>query len=497
VLALLAVALVWYADRQFELTPVVVTNELKTIAVLPFVDMSSGSDQGYFADGLSEELTNRLTQLDGLLVTGRTSSFYFKGRNEDLRDIGQRLSVNHILEGSIRKSGDELRISAQLIDVNSGFHLWSDTFDRPYQDIFEIQEEIAESVATALSITLSVGQLGRFEGGTDNLGAFDAFMLGSAVMREFTAKSTLRAIQHFNKAVELDPDFALAWNRLANTYRIAWLTLGNDDAEHWDRLADQALARALAIAPDAQYVLETAAYIQVDRRNWSGARSLLEKIKSVGPGQDRVEAGAYLDLMAKTGNIAEALSAKERWRSVDPLHPDLSMYLGHLYLSQDRIDDALAEFEAGRQLDGYRSQLSMEGLLASLASGRDDLIRDWLDRTVEDQQPGAKGVNVAMRERFGDADAALSWLRAASAAGDVADYYVIVWGSYYGDYELALSAMRRSPDLWVFWTPLVQPLRGTPEFKEILVDVGLVDYWRQHGWNDYCKPSGELEFECS
>lgn len=492
VLLLITIGSGWHFSRG----PAPVVTTINSVAVLPFVDLSTTQDQEYFAHGLSEELINRLTQLKGLLVTGRTSSFYFEGRNEDLRSIGRQLSVNHVLEGSVRKSKDELRITAQLIDVNSGFHIWSETFDRQNDDIFSIQEEIAEAVATALSIKLSVGQLGTFEGGTNNLEAFDELMLGNAALDEFGAESTLRAMRHFARAVELDPGFAVAWNRLANTYRVAWLTLGSDDADRWDRLADDALAKALAIVPDAVFALDTAAYMQVDRGNWSEARRLLERVSGNEPVGALLEGGAYMDLLAKTGNITEALGFGQRWHNVDPLHPDVSMYRGHLLLSQGRIDDALDEFERGRQLDGFRAQLSIEGLIASLASKRSDLIEVWLDRAVEDQQPGAKGVHDAMRERFGDSNAALQWLRAAYNSRSVADYYVIVWASYYGDDELALAAMRRSPDLWAFWTPLTRHLRVRPEFEEILVDIGLVDYWNEYGWNDFCQPVTSDDFEC-
>ncbi|MDX1518447.1 MAG: winged helix-turn-helix domain-containing protein, partial [Woeseiaceae bacterium] len=252
-----------------------------SVAVLPFVDLSENQDQGYFVDGLSEEMINRLTRIDGLQVTGRTSSFYFKGRNEDLRSIGARLGVGHILEGSVRRSGDRLRVTAQLVDLRDGFHVWSDTFDRNPADIFQIQDDIAEAVARALSIRLSVGDLGTLEGGTRNVDAFEAVLQGNALALEFDAASVLRSIELYRRAVELDPEFGLAWERLANIYRNAWLVLGRDEYEHWAELADEAIAEALRIAPTSPHVLTTAAYMHADRQQWPEALGVLDRVAEV------------------------------------------------------------------------------------------------------------------------------------------------------------------------------------------------------------------------
>ena len=487
-----AVVGLWSMGRGVPRAPA----EENSVAVLPFVDMSATQDQGYFVDGLSEELINRLTRLDGLLVTGRTSSFHFKGRDDDVRAIGRQLSVRHVLEGSVRKESGQLRIAAQLIDVESGFHLWSDSYERPYGDVFAIQDEIADAVATALSVRLSVGDMRDFVGGTTHVEAFEEFLRGSALTKEFTAETMLRAIQRLEKAVELDPGFTLAWVRLANAYRTAWLTLGNEDVERWWESADYAIGKALSLSPNEAYVLNTAAYLEVDRQNWDEAHRYFDRVlASQRPGSVH-ESHGYLDLLAKVGKANAAVRLKERVLLRDPLHPDTAMYLGHLYLMQGRFDDALAQFEAGMQLEGYRSQLSHEALVGALASRQPELASDWLDRVIQYQQPGAMGVHTAMRDRFGDADAALRWLREGFKAQSISDYYVIVWASYYGDYDLVLQAMRRTPDLWAFWTPLTQAVRTTPEFKQVLVDIGLVEYYRERGWNDFCRPLGESDFEC-
>lgn len=492
VLVLIGIAGFWPSERDPAPGPVTENS----LAVLPFVDLSESQSQGYFADGLTEELINRLTRLQGLSVTGRTSSFYFKNRNEDLRDIGNQLSVQYILEGSVRKSSGGLRITAQLVDVDSGFHLWSKTFDRPFDDIFVIQEEIAESVARTLSISLSVGEIGTVPGNTRNIEAFDEYMLGGALLAEYTAESDLKALNHFRRATEIDPDFALAWFRLASTYRLLWLTLGEDDRETFDRLAGEAFARAEALVPDASYIIHEAAYRAADRRNWSEARRLFDKLQDSADSWRIGGFGADLNFLLWTGHVEQAMRAKSRFETYDPLHPDLATFLSHIHLLQGRIDDALAVIEGAMDLGGWQSPLSVEGLVAALASQRPDEIRFWLEQAAAHQLPGAKGVHDTMLELFDDPDRALAFLRRAFEDQSVPDYYIIVWASYYGDYELALGAMRRSPDLWAFWTPLTQPLRATAEFRQILVDIGLVDYFREYGWNDYCRPTGATAFVC-
>ena len=463
----------------------------QSVAVLPFVDMSPEQDQEYFADGLSEELINRLTQLDGLRVTGRTSSFYFKDRNEDLRTIGTTLSVSHVLEGSVRKSGDQLRITAQLVDVSDGFHLWSDTYDRPQADLFVIQEDIADAVANALSIRLSVGELGSVVGGTQNVDAFEELMLGNAAHKEFDAENIVRAIDHFRRATELDPEFAIAWLELANVYRNAWLVFGTDDQQNWRRMADEAIAEARRIAPDSIAVLMTFAFMHADRQNWREAMATLDRVAEIESPEYVRRTGIYTDFMTKTGRISEALLVKERARWIDPLHAGTCMYLAHLYAIDGRPELSFAELERGWEFGAYRPQLAAEGVAVALSAGDESQLRLWLERAVAYEQPGARGAHTAMLAHLGDRDAALEWLHDAYAESGSTDYYVVLWASYLGDTELAFAALERSLDLWAVWLPVVAPLRSEPGFVEVVSAAGLDEYWETYGWGEFCEPDGD------
>jgi len=185
----------------------------KSIAVLPFANLSADEDQEYFSDGLSEEILNKLAQVADLQVAARTSSFYFKGRNEDMREIGQQLGVNYILEGSVRRANDELRITAQLIQAENGFDLWSDNFDRSIEDVFAVQDEIAQAVTQALSITLQAGVFSQ-PGMTSNVQAYDAFLRSRQSTSQVTAASTRRGVEEMELAISLDPAFTHAWQYL-------------------------------------------------------------------------------------------------------------------------------------------------------------------------------------------------------------------------------------------------------------------------------------------
>jgi TolB-like protein len=189
-----------------------------SIAVLPFVNLSADVAQDYFSDGLTEELMTQLARFDGLQIAARTSSFAFKGRNEDLRDIGRQLNVAHLLEGTVRRAGMELRITAQLVNAQTGYQLWSDRFDAELLDVFEIQEQIATAVAEALSVALRVGRITRIEGGTTNVEAYDHYLRAIALLRRGTPPGDLlRAADEFREALARDPAFEVARGNYALT----------------------------------------------------------------------------------------------------------------------------------------------------------------------------------------------------------------------------------------------------------------------------------------
>jgi len=456
--------------------------------------LSPDGDQEYFADGLAEEFIARLTQLDGLLVSGRASSFYFKERNDDLESIGQRLSVSHVLEGSVRKADDELRITARLTDTMSGFQLWSDTYEGAVADVFAIQEQIAEAVATALSIKLSVGTLGAIEGGTNNVDAYDAYLAGNAAYQQ---DDILHAIRHYEQAVELDPGFAVAWAQMADACQQAFWDLGDSGADGWLLRRDKAISQAVRAAPESTQVLTSLAQFEIRRGNLQEAHRLFDHIH----GRDDEGAAqfsiAYVDLLIKTGNVQQALWVARSIQRRDPMHPMLPNHISHLYLSLGRLEKALEVIERGYASVKPKRYLAIEGIVVALAMNEPDEIKKWVARWRRWYPPANRPRFLpAKLEGLFDDDHSPDWLRAAFEDSGGYDYHVINWAGYFGDDELVLEAMWRSFDLWAFWTPLTAQARTTDEFKMIVRDAGLVDYWQQYGWNDFCAPSGIEGFEC-
>ncbi|MGH8028763.1 MAG: hypothetical protein ACREO3_02395, partial [Arenimonas sp.] len=227
----------------------------RSIAVLPFVDMSQGKDQEYFSDGITEEILNALTRVEGLKVAGRTSSFHFKGRNENLQVIGTALGVAHVLEGSVRKQGDRIRITAQLIKVDDGFHVWSQNYDRKLDDIFAVQDEISGAIATALESRLApVAPLSA----TIDPQTYDIYLRARQTLARRTIEDIDEAAGLFAGVVERAPDFDAAWSGQAKALSLSWGYSGGAARRDTPTRARNAAERALALNPanaEAQMIL--------------------------------------------------------------------------------------------------------------------------------------------------------------------------------------------------------------------------------------------------
>src|SRR5437016_12711925 len=218
-----------------------------SIAVLPFLSLSADPENEIFSDGMSEEIISALMQIKNLHVAARTSSFSFKGKHVDLRVIGEQLNVRTVLEGSVRKSGKRLRITAQLVNAADGYHLWSERYDREMKDVFAIQEEIAKSIAQRLEVTLDSEQQPLFRAGTDNLEAFKFYMQGRSLFFQ-RGMRLVPSVEYFKKAVTLDPKYGLAWSGLADAYNmVAFYGLARPEA--CLPPAKEAAQRAIALDP--------------------------------------------------------------------------------------------------------------------------------------------------------------------------------------------------------------------------------------------------------
>jgi TolB-like protein/Tfp pilus assembly protein PilF len=271
-----------------------------SIAVLPFLDMSEKKDQGYFSDGLAEELIDQLAKIPGLHVIARTSSFSFKDKSEDIPTIAKQLNVANILEGSVRKAGNRLRVTTQLIRADSGEDLWSETYDRQLKDVFQVQDEIAGAVVSALKLKLAPGQQAANAHRTSNTEAYNQFLL----CKQFGARSKLddyqRAVAACRKAIELDPGYAAAYAELSVAEALV--------------TAD----KAIAMAPDEADGYAARGFMRRYEWDWTGAQADLEKALALDPGDIRVQT-RYGLLLGSLGRLPEAIAAMKKATSSDPL----------------------------------------------------------------------------------------------------------------------------------------------------------------------------------
>ena len=347
IVALVGGTLWWYVSRIDERAWVVDTGEPDTrhalppdaasIAVLPFVDMSPGKDQEYFADGMSEELLNLLAQLPQLRVISRSSAFSYKGKDVKLADVAQELNVAHILEGSVRKAGNQVRITAQLIDARSDTHLWSQTYDRTMDDIFAIQDEIAAAVVEQLKIKL-LGTPPKTQATTPE--AYALYLQAVYLQRQFTPESLIQAIDLYKRALAVEPNYAQAWLGLANVY-LSQANKGLLPVETGFLLARDAIDRALVIDPHLAGANRVLSSIEEANGDFAAEAAHIQRALELDPGDlSSILHAAGLAMLL--GRSRQAIELYEFAAVRDPVMPNAHFNLGVAYYCAGRSDDAIA-----------------------------------------------------------------------------------------------------------------------------------------------------------
>jgi TolB-like protein len=493
--AVLIVGAAWWSMSHRGGIPATQSSQGGTaLAVLPFVNLSPDPEQEFFSDGLTEEILNQLAQVKDLRLTARTSSFAFKGKNEDVRVIGQQLGVANLLEGSIRKDGNQLRITAQLINATDGTHLWSKTYDREMSGVFAVQEEIARDVAQALSIKLDVGNMSRAQGGTTNIEAYEKYLKAQALLGQWKWDE---AVPYYREAVALDPDFVRALVGLASVNG----PLVNEQER------TRASARVAELAPDSAWALLVRAQELMNQREWSEAEVALNKMIAGTSGwEDEAFLGAFFDML--TGRVNESLNGWQRLAQLDPLGLGSCTILAQALDAAGRAPQAQTEYERCRKLEGDHEFSELDALLRlwSRKDASPAAVRAQFSIFLQITTPESP-LHKRMFELLGDKTASLAALHEAFENPPGQNWlwmdYVAKYADHYGDKDLALVALRRAYVDWRsgavhnLWRPYETNLRTDPRFKEIVRNIGLVDYWRSSSnWGDYCKPVGEDDFEC-
>jgi len=313
-----------------------------SVAVLPFVNMSGDPNNEYFSDGLTEELLNVLAKIDALKVAARTSSFHFKGQTGDIAEIGRRLGVATVLEGSVRQSGSRFRITAQLINAADGYHLYSETFDREMDDIFAIQDEISSSVAKALEVRLLDKDIDpQHTGGTTNTEAFQAYLLGVHYRNRGDDKDTLyAAIDAFKKATDLDPEYAKAYVGLANSWSHMALNSFTSYEEGCGNMV-AALNRALELAPQLSEAQWTLGRLRLNhRQDLHGAIKAFNNALELNPGNVDVQV-EYSKVQCYQGHYDDGIAAARQAVELDPVSLVANHNLGHVLYFSRHYDEAI------------------------------------------------------------------------------------------------------------------------------------------------------------
>jgi serine/threonine protein kinase/tetratricopeptide (TPR) repeat protein len=423
---------------------------LPSIAVLPFADMSREKDQSYFCDGIAEEIINALCRVQGLRVASRTGSFQFKDGAAGLREIGQALRVDHILEGSVRKSGSRLRITVQLIEAGRGFHLWSESFDRELSDVFAIQQEIAENIVRSLRVTLSPQEKGALaEVPTSHVQAYDYYLRGRSFYYRYGRHDIEFALQLFSRAVELDPEYVLAHAGLADCWSYVFLYSERKDAVRLQ--AEAAGRRAVELAPEsAQAQASLGAALSLGPQK-DEARAAFEKAIRLDP--TLYEAWYFYARQAfASGDLPKARTLYEEAMRVRPEDFFAPLLVAQVYQELGRPEDARAARERGVALVAKHIDLHPDdaralymGANGLVALGEMDKGLEWARRArrIDPDDPMLLYNLGCIHALAGDAENAIDCLERAASGG------LLQKGWYEHDGDL-------------------DPLRGHPRFKALL-----------------------------
>ncbi|MGH7460458.1 MAG: tetratricopeptide repeat protein [Longimicrobiales bacterium] len=343
---------------------------LDSIAVLPFTDLSSTHDQEYLGDGIAEELLNALNKVADLQVAARTSAFAFKNQNADIKEIGQKLGVDAVLEGSVRKEGNRLRITAQLIRSANGYHLWSETYERELSGVFQLQDEISRSILNALRLQLGSGQKQLVRTGTQNVQAYELYLKGRFYWLKQRPETLEQARQFFQQALDLDPSFALAHVMLSAAY----VDLASEgDREQNIARGRAALNRALALDPELPAAHGALAFLyDTYDFNFVAAENEYRKALEVDANLS-VTLHDFAQMLAALGRFDEALVHARRAAELDPLTPWISSGVGRVLTRMGRYDEALRELEKAQALEPMRARTQWDIARAYSFKGTHDL----------------------------------------------------------------------------------------------------------------------------
>ena len=472
------------------------TLEQQSVAVLPFANMSDATGSEYFSDGLAEEILNALAQIPGLRVPSRTSSFSFRGKQPDLKEVADALRVAHVLEGSVRRDGQRIRVTAQLIDARTDSHLWSKTWDRQLEDVFAVQQEIAQEIAGSLKVQFAGGG-GPRSVGTENVEAYEHYLQGRHLWRQRGEGPLRTSIEQFEAAIRLDPGFARAHSALAASHAVLVSYTGADvPVEALLNAAQTHAQRALSLDPSIAEAHAVLASVMEERWQWLAADAEHRRAVALDP-SDSTAHQWYSEFLGRMGRHAESEAHCRRALALDPLSPIINLACAFAVLGA-RMDasDALAlarrAGDLGMTLRARFGEMMVHLTTGDPASARALAEGGSLEAAVLDAiiDPSRK-------------PAAMARLASAPAGSRRVDFALQSQTAsyiYLGEIDRAFEAAHRSiADRSMFAADVLVPdaspnfarFRADPRFEQLVRDAGLLDYWRSVAWPDLCRPQGD------
>ncbi|MBN2409550.1 MAG: tetratricopeptide repeat protein [Candidatus Aminicenantes bacterium] len=452
-----------------------------SIAVLPFKNMSADPEQDYFCEGLAEELINGLTQIKDIRVVARTSAFSFQGKETDVREIGKKLNVENVLEGSVRKAGQKLRITAQLISVTDGYHLWSERFDREMSDVFAIQDEIAEAVADKMKMGLSGG---RSEGVprryTENIEAYNLYLKGIYWRRMLTVDRVSKSVEYFRRAIQKDPGYALAYAGLAYAFLVLHSYSPTPQKDLYPKALEAAgkaleLDDGLAEAHEAMGVIKS-------HWEWDLNEAEREQRKTLELNPGYIWAHFHLaNIQLYRGRFEEAIVGFKKAYELDPLNPAFSRNMSECYLHQGRLREAEEAIRNAIEIDPF---LPMTWIFLGYVYLRQSRFEDALEAMKKDTTKGSfqelnLGIVYARMGKREEALRILDYGRERSQREIVSAYYMALLCFALDKKDQGFEWLEnayREHDIWMTSLKidfLLDGVRDDPRYRSLLAKMNL------------------------
>ncbi|HEX6126322.1 MAG TPA: tetratricopeptide repeat protein [Pyrinomonadaceae bacterium] len=453
-----------------------------SIAVLPFANMSADADNEYFCDGLAEELLNALAKISDLKVAARTSAFSFKGRNSDVAEIAQKLGVRTILEGSVRKLGDRIRITVQLVDASNGYQLWSDRFDRVIDDIFDIQDEITASVVDALKIQLLGHTAPKVRRATSNPEAYELYLKGRYNWSKMEGEALQRAVTYYRQALDIDPHYALAYAGLSDAY-VLLVNHRGAPFEESIKMARSAAHKAIELDPELAEAHTSLGLINTFYDwNWELSESSLRRAIELNPNASH--ATQVLGIrMCLEGRFDEAKKYYQLAHELDPLSPSIAEHLGWPFYYGRDYDRAIVEFQKAAEMEpGFKNIYFRLGLAYIQEGMYDEAIEQMQtcqNMSNDRDSVGWLGYIYGLKGERGAAHALLAELEEIAKERYIPPYTFAIVYLGLGEIDEAfkwLEKAGREHDYWMIFIhvdPDLDPLRGDPRFDDLIKLVGL------------------------